>query len=135
MNEKLNGGIGYTRLQTENEDTGEELPFRPHYRWTAEIRYYPVPRLMVNLNVEYTGESFNPFDFLIDLDGRPFSSKTASYKVVNLAAVYQLTRGNPLFGPLDFTLRLNNIFDEDYEVIPGFPNDGFTFIAGIRSSL
>jgi len=48
---------------------------------------------------------------------------------------FRLTRGNPLFGPLDFTLRLNNIFDEDYEVIPGFPNDGFTFIAGIRSSL
>jgi vitamin B12 transporter len=133
ITEKLHSRIGYTRLVTENEDTGEDLAFRPDYRWTLEAIYQPVRRLTLDLNAEFVGESFNPHDFLIGLDGNALSDTAASHRIVNMAAAYRVADRDPLLGALDFTLKLNNIFDEEYTEIPGFPSDGFTFLAGIRA--
>jgi len=133
ITEKLHSRIGYTRLVTENEDTGEELAFRPDYRWTLDAIYTPVRRLTLDLNAEFVGESFNPHDFLIGLDGNALSDTVASHRIVNMAAAYRVADRDPLLGALDFTLKLNNIFDEEYTEIPGFPSYGFTFLAGIRA--
>lgn len=134
ITEKLQNNIGYTRLITENIDTEEDLPFRPHYKWTAEIRYKPANRIVIDINAEFAGKSFNPFDFLTGLDGKPLSSKVDSYRVVNMAATYNILNGDPILGSLDFTLKVNNIFDEEYTVIPDFRNYRFTFLVGIRST-
>ncbi|MBI5096304.1 MAG: TonB-dependent receptor, partial [Nitrospirae bacterium] len=133
ITETLHSRIGYTRLNTEKKDTGEDLAFRPDYRWTLEAIYQPVRRLTLDLNAEFTGNSFNPHDFLIGLDGNTLSDTVASHRVVNMAAAYRVADGDPLLGALDFTLKLNNIFDAEYTEIPGFPSYGFTFLAGIRA--
>jgi len=132
VTKKLRGSIGYTRLLTENSDTGEDLPFRPHYRWTAEVRYHPVARLTVELNAEFVGESFDNSYYFYDLDGQPISSRKESYQIVNVAAAYNLIKRDPVFGALDFTMKLSNIFDEEYKVFLDFRNAGYTFLAGIR---
>jgi len=95
--------------------------------------YTPVRRLTLDLNAEFVGESFNPHDFLIGLDGNALSDTVASHRIVNMAAAYRVADRDPLLGALDFTLKLNNIFDEEYTEIPGFPSYGFTFLAGIRA--
>lgn len=129
----LQGNIGYTRLSTKNLETDQELPFRPDDRWTFDIRYTPIAPLVLDVNAEFAGESFNPYDFLVGLDGKTLSSEVASYKVVNMTAAYNLIKGDPTLGSLDFTIKLNNIFDDNYVVLPEFHNAGFTFLAGIRS--
>jgi len=134
ITDKLQGNIGYTRLSTKNLETDQELPFRPDDRWTFDIRYTPIAPLVLDVNAEFAGEAFNPYDFLVGLDGRPLSSNMASYQVVNMAAAYRVADGDPLLGALDFTLKLNNIFDEEYTEVPGFPSYGFTFLAGIRAT-
>lgn len=131
--EKLHVNIGYTKLSTENKESGKALPFRPHYRWTVDVRYRPVSRFVINVNAEFVGKSFNIHDFLVGLDGKPLSSNIASYKTVNMATTYNLIKGDPILGSLDFTLKLSNIFGEDYVTLPEFRNCGFTFLAGIRS--
>ena len=133
ITETLHSRIGYTRLSTENKDTGEDLGFRPDYRWTLEAIYQPVRRLTLDLNAEFAGEAFNPHDFLIGLDGNALSDTVASHRAVNMAAAYRVSDGDPLLGALDFTLKLNNVFDEEYTEIPGFTSYGFTFLAGIRA--
>ena len=134
ITDKLQGNIGYTRLSTKNLETDQELPFRPDDRWTFDIRYTPIAPLVLDVNAEFAGEAFNPYDFLVGLNGRPLSSNMASYQVVNMAAAYRVADGDPLLGALDFTLKLNNIFDEEYTEVPGFPSYGFTFLAGIRAT-
>lgn len=133
ITDSLQGNIGYTRLSTKNLETDQELPFRPDDRWTFDIRYIPIAPLVLDVNAEFTGEAFNPYDFLVGLDGRPLSSNMASYQVINMAASYRVADEGPLLGALDFTLRLNNILDTEYTETPGFPSYGFTFIAGIRA--
>lgn len=134
VTERLDISLGYTRLSTENRDTGEELPFRPHYRWTVDIRYRPITQLVLDLNAEFAGESFNPLDFLVGLDGKAPPRRLASHQVVNMASAYNIIKGDPILGSVDFTLKLNNIFGEKYEELPGFRTYGFTFLAGIRAS-
>jgi len=132
ITERLHADIGYTRLSTENIDTGEELFFRPHYRWTVDARYRAKDRLVFDINTEFVGRAFNPHDFLVGLDGKFLSRTIPSYRVVNMAVAYNIVKGDPILGSLDFTLRLNNLFGEDYVTLPGFQNYGFTFLAGLR---
>lgn len=133
ITDNLQGNIGYARLSTKNLETDQELPFRPDDRWTFDIRYTPLSPLVLDVNAEFAGEAFNPFDFLVGLDGRTLPSNVASYQVINMAAAYRVADRDPLLGALDFTLKLNNIFDEEYTEVPGFPSYGFTFLAGIRA--
>ncbi len=133
ITEKLNSKIGYTRLSTTNTDTGEDLSFRPHYVWTFDVRYKPVTRFVLDITEESAGEAFNPLDFIVGLDGNTLSERVKSHQVVNLAAAYNVIEDDPLLGAVDITLKLNNIFDEEYDVIPGFHSYGFTFLAGVRA--
>lgn len=134
VTEDLDSRIGYTRLQTVNLDTDEELSFRPHYKWTVDVIYRPVNSLTLDLYAEFVGDAFNSHDFLVGLDGKALSDRIDSYKIVNIAAAYNQTKRDSSSGNLDFTMKLNNLFDEEYSVLPGFQNDGFNFIIGIRST-
>jgi hypothetical protein len=99
-----------------------------------DIRYTPITSLALDINAEFAGESFNPYDFLVGLDGKTLSSEVASYKVVNMAAAYNLIKGDPTLGSLDCTITLNTLFEEEYVVVPDFHNAGVTFLAGIRAT-
>ncbi|MEK6714091.1 MAG: TonB-dependent receptor [Nitrospirota bacterium] len=137
ITDKLSGNVGYTRLSTENKETGEHLPLRPDYKWVVDLIYKSEERLTLSVNAEITGRSFEPFLSgleVIGLDGKPLDDMVAGHKVVNMAATYNIIKGNPVLGNLDCTLKLNNILNTEYEEIPGFAGDGFTFLAGIRST-
>jgi len=137
ITDKLSGNVGYTRLSTENKETGEHLPLRPDYKWIVDLIYKSEERLTLSVNAEITGKSFEPSlrgIEVIGLDGKPLDGMVAGHNVVNMAATYNIIKGNPVLGNLDFTLKLNNILNTEYEEIPGFAGDGFTFLAGIRST-
>ena len=137
ITDKLSGNVGYTRLSTENKETGEHLPLRPDYKWIVDLIYKSEERLTLSVNAEITGKSFEPSlrgIEVIGLDGKPLDGMIAGHNVVNMAATYNIIKGNPVLGNLDFTLKLNNILNTEYEEIPGFAGDGFTFLAGIRST-
>ncbi len=136
ITDKLSGNVGYTRLSTENKETGEHLPLRPDYKWIVDLIYKSEESLTLSVNAEITGKSFEPSlrgIEVIGLDGKPLDGMVAGHNVVNMAATYNIIKGNPVLGNLDFTLKLNNILNTEYEEIPGFAGDGFTFLAGIRS--
>jgi vitamin B12 transporter len=134
---KLSGNIGYTRLLTEDKETGEHLPLRPNYKWIADFMYKPSDRLTLSVTAEITGKSFEPSLSrleVIGLDGKPLDDVIDSHEVVNMAAAYNIVKGDPILGNFDFTIKLTNILNEEYEELPSFSGDGFTFLAGIRST-
>ena len=133
ITDKLSGNVGYTRLLTEDKETGEHLPLRPEHKWIVDLIYKPADRLTLSVNAEITGKSFEPFLSgleVIGLDGKRIDDVIDSHEVVNMAAAYNIVKGDPILGNLDFTLKLNNLLEEDYEELPSFTGDGFTFLAG-----
>ena len=88
---------------------------------------------MIKKNEE-CGNANNCPDLYLCKNGKPLDDIVAGHNVVNMAATYNIIKGNPVLGNLDFTLKLNNILNTEYAEIPGFAGDGFTFLAGIRST-
>ena len=50
------------------------------------------------------------------------------FVLVNVASAYKLTRQIELFG------RVDNLFDENYEEVPGYHTTGIGIFAGIRGT-
>lgn len=126
--------LGYHILSTKDLDTGEQLPMRPGYMWILDMKYKPISRFMININGQYVGRAFNPYYFIIGLDGQLLPERTPAYKIFNMAVAYTLIKKDPILGTIDFTLKLNNLFGEDYMEVPGFTGYGFNLLAGMRST-
>ncbi len=110
----------YTFTDAVNEVTGEQLARRPRHKFGASLGWTPIDPLLVTLSVLYTGESG-------DFDRVAFAPSTLpSYTVVNVAADYKLNETATLFG------RIDNLFDEQYQVPDGFDATGIGAFTGVR---
>ena len=135
ITEGVRAEIGYARTITKDLATGDPLAGIPNYKWTGDIVYKPFKRLILDINAIYVGESFDPFlEGIIGFDGNPLTNKYDPYKVVNMAASYNIISGSPSPMSLDLFVKLNNLFDEKYTSMGDWQNYGFNFRAGIRST-
>lgn len=108
----------YTYTDSENKTTGGILPRRPRHRGTVD--------LFVNVSEELTSSvSFLLVNSQRDSDG----SRVDNYERVDLALAYQVHEHIKPY------LRIDNVFDADYEEIPGFGVAGFSVFAGVEASL
>jgi vitamin B12 transporter len=129
---ELRGNVTY--LDTEDEETREELPRRPRYVWYFNANYRLNPQLTLNLDVSIVTSVRSDFD-AITPEGRFLLGRNPGYEKVDLAASYKLLdqwrflKGLTLFG------RIENLLDEDYQEAKGFPAPGFNFSIGVRASL
>ncbi len=105
--------VGYTYTDTEDE-SGERLDRRPLHKGTADLNFYPIKNLQINLNALYTGER--------DDDDQTLDA----YTLINLATSYQLTENLKIFG------RVNNLFDEEYEEVSGYGTADISSYVGIK---
>ena len=114
---------------TEINAMGQPVPEvrRPRHMAGVSANYSFVDyRGNLNLNLNYTGSQkdifFSPQTYtsdLVDID---------AYTVLNLAASWKLTRS------LEFTGRISNLTDEQYEEILGFVRPGRAMYAGLRGT-
>ena len=127
----------YTWLDTEVIDAGfhsgdgatfvegARLLRRPTHSVTASVEYHGWERATFDLAVRYVG----------DRDDRDFSGFPAapvvlpSYTTVDFAADVRVLQGGAGVG-LTGTLRVENVFDEQYAEVSGFPARGRTVLIG-----
>lgn len=110
----------YTYTQATNEDTGAWLLRRPHNKASVTAGWTPTERLLVTGSILYYGDS-------LDIDRATFENEILpSFTVVNVAADYKLTDRLSVYG------RVDNVFDEHYEIPDGFLATGIGAYAGIR---
>ena len=127
-------GASYTWLRTEVVDAGgvESLSFvegEPLLRRAEhKVRlfgHYVRGRFSARLDLYHVGER-------VDLDP-PNRADNPAYTKVDVALAYTLLQSErqtlELFG------RVENLFDEDYEEVYGFPSPGFAAFGGIRLTL
>ncbi len=112
-------GVNYTYTMTEDKDTGYELRRRPEHQAAISINWAFFEKAHANMSARYVGERWEDADNTERLD---------AYTTVDLSAYYDLTDHFQLFG------RIENLFDESYEQIPGYAGSGTSYYGGIKAS-
>lgn len=123
----LYGGLFWTELRTENEESSEDLEFNPNRTVTANIDYQIFPALNLSVIGTYIGEQY--YTEIIDR-GAPtetkVGSKTDDFTLVDLTFGYDITDAFNIYG------GINNIFDEKVDDVLG-SNVGTYYFAGVRA--
>lgn len=110
--DRLSARLDTTWLDAENLDTGEELDRRPEESASLVLTWRPA-EWTLSLVGRHVGE-------------RPdLGVELPSHQVVDLAAAWQARRW------LEPYARVENLADEDYEEVAGFPAPGRTLIGGL----
>ncbi|MCK4503032.1 MAG: TonB-dependent receptor, partial [Desulfuromonadales bacterium] len=107
--------LSYTYTDTEDEN-GDRLRRRPLHKGNLDFNLYPMDGKQITINLLYVGD-------------RDESTETLdTYTLVNLAASHQITANLKGF------IRIDNLFDEDYEEVSGYGTAGLSGYAGIKLS-
>ena len=114
----LKAGLGYTSLVARNEDTGARLDLRPRDKATASV-VYSVAKLTLSGECQYVSDRFDS----------SLNRTLAAYTLVNVKAGYALREGVSLFA------RIENLFDESYELSAGYGTPGLSGYGGIKMEL
>lgn len=109
---------GYVNLNSEDRDTGERLPRRPEHRAKGELAFVKGPFTGV-LYYTYVGGRYDS----------AINGNLPPYSVVNLSATYKASKTLSTF------LRIENLFDKDYEEAGGYGRPGFSAYGGVRLNL
>lgn len=117
--EALDVSANYTWLDTENRDTGLDLPRRPRRSVNTSIDYRWPFGLSTGATITHVGDSF---------DNASNSRRLESYVLVDVRASLPLAKGIDLYG------RIENLFDERYETIFRYGQPGRAAYAGVRLS-
>lgn len=120
LSDNLRARIDYTYTEATDEDTGAWLLRRPRNKASLSLGWTPTEKLLISGSVLYYGDS-------LDIDRSTFANVVLpSFTVVNVAANYKLTDTMSLYG------RIDNLFDEHYEIPDGFLATGIGVYGGIR---
>jgi vitamin B12 transporter len=122
--DNLTAAVSYTYTDTENIVTDRPLPREPRHRWNVRLAWQPIPRLSLfgevltrSRQYESIGDTYNRGNTRVDLGG--------TYRLLNR---YALLRA------LDVTARVQNVLDEGYSEVRGFPALGINALVGLRAS-
>jgi vitamin B12 transporter len=115
----------YTYTDTEDLDTGRELRRFPRHRWNAGVSVTPVERLTVFAQANVTSSQF---------EGE-FAPRNPGYYRVDVGGNLRVLGRTGWLERLDLTLRINNLTDQEYTEVLGFPALGINFLAGLRAQL
>ena len=122
--DNLTAAVNYTYTDTENIVTRTPLPREPRHRWNVRLTWQPVQRLSLfgevftrSKQYEAVGDTYNRGHTRVDVGG--------TFRLVNRYALLQA---------LDLTARVQNLLDEGYSEVRGFPALGVNALVGLRAS-
>jgi len=120
LSDGISARIGYTWLDTEDKDTGNELTYRPEHKLFAGLDFrIRSAGLGLHLETKYTGERWEDDDNTLRLD---------DYWICNASLTKELGEHVQAF------VRVDNIFDER-NIEDEYDIDGIEFLAGVRMRL
>lgn len=111
--------FGYTRLSAKNED-GEYLAKRAKNNFKFAADYYGLKDFHFNVNGEYVGTRYNSDDEQGEQTGR--------YTLWNAVINYRISEN------LNTYVKVDNIFDKDYQTISGYATAPRSAYIGLKYS-
>lgn len=109
----------YTRTLTRDLGAGSRLIRWPVDQASLSLYYRPVDSLNVILDFRFAGSQFN---------NRENTQRVNSFNVINLAVNYEISDHFQAY------VRVDNLFDEEYEEVLYFGTPGSSMFGGIRAN-
>ena len=120
----------YTWMDTEDEEQGRNLLWRPRFKWDWMVNYTLMERLNLNILGSVVGKHSEPFD-VIEANGKRRKGSTGEgYTTVDAAVKYLVVSNKKHIDKFEIFFKGYNIFDEDYEEVRGLPLPGVTYLVG-----
>ncbi|HEU4368290.1 MAG TPA: TonB-dependent receptor [Methylomirabilota bacterium] len=122
--DNLVAAVNYTYTDTENLLTDRPLPREPRHRWNVRLTWEPVRRLSLFTAVHVVTRQF-------DTLGNVYNT---GHTRVDVGGTYRLVNRYAFLKALDLTARIQNLLDEGYAEVRGFPALGLQALVGFRAS-
>lgn len=130
LNEQLELSGSYTYLdaqQKKSDQKYQKLTYRPRHQVTANLTYQPIHNLTLNASAIYYSErkanSYNPVTWV----SSPVTLK--SFLVFDVAGSYKINN------TFEVDAKIQNLFNEDYNLIEGYRERGRSAYIGVNISL
>ena len=120
--DNLTASVNYTYTDTENLLTDRPLPREPRHRWNGRLAFEPVKRWLLWAEVHAVTRQF-------DTNGDVYNS---GHTRVDLGTTVRILERRGHVKYVDLTGRIQNVLDEGYAEVRGFPALGITGIVGVR---
>ena len=117
--------FNYTYTDTEDLETHKPLPREARYRLNLRVTWLPIPRLELFGEGRYVSKQFQP----VFGGGWVWNS---AYGVLNAGATYRLFQRHAFIQGVDLWTRIDNLTNNDYSEVKGFPALGINAMVGVR---
>jgi vitamin B12 transporter len=118
----LVASLNYTYTDTKNLVTGRWLPREPQHRWNIGLTWEPIRRLSLFAQVHVVTQQWETF-------GEVYNS---GYTRVDMGGTYRVLEKYNWVQGLDLIVRVQNLLNEGYAEVRGFPALGTNFLVGLR---
>jgi vitamin B12 transporter len=122
--DNLVASVNYTYTDTENLLTDRPLPREPRHRWNVALTWEPIPRLSLFTEVHVVTRQFETL-------GDVYNS---GHTRVDVGGNWRLLERVGVLKALDLTARIQNLLDEGYAEVRGFPSLGIQALMGLRAT-
>jgi vitamin B12 transporter len=119
----LTGTANYTYTETKDLTTGHPLPRVPRHSWNLGLTWEPIRRLSLFTQLYIRSSQFDNFG---DIFNR-------GYTRVDVGGQYRILDRYGVLQALEVTARVQNLFNEHYAEVHGFPALGTNFLLGLRA--
>ena len=123
--DNLTAWLNYTYTESENLQTRRLLSREPRDRLNLGLNWRPIPRLELFGDVQWVSKQFEP------IAGGAYVWNSG-YTVVNAGATYRLFQRHAFIQGVDLWTRIQNLTNEDYSEVRGFPALGINALVGVR---
>jgi vitamin B12 transporter len=120
--DNLLASVNYTYTETKNLITGTWLPREPRHRWNVRLAWEPIKKLALWSEVHIVTRQFESL-------GAVYNS---GYTRVDIGGTYRVLERLGHVKAVDLMARIQNVFNEQYAEVRGFPAPGIVGIAGVR---
>ena len=122
--DNLIASLNYTYTDSLVLATRHPIPREPAHRWNAGLTWSPVGRLSLFTQVHVATQQWEP-------NGSVYNRGHTS---VNVGGTYHLLDRYGYLQALDLTARVQNVLNEGYAEVRGFPALGVNALVGLRAS-
>jgi vitamin B12 transporter len=118
----LTAGLNYTYTETKDMVANTWLPREPRHRWNARVVWQPVKPLSLWTEFHIVTRQWESL-------GNIYAS---GYTRLDLGGSYRVLERRGPVKYVDLTARIQNVANESYQEVRGFPALGITGIGGVR---
>jgi vitamin B12 transporter len=122
--DNLVASVNYTYTDTENLVTHRPLPREPRHRWNGVITWEPIPKLSLFTEVHAVSSQFETLGEV----------NNSGHTRIDVGGTWRILERWGVLRAVDVTARIQNLLDEGYAEVRGFPALGIQALVGLRAT-